>query len=77
MEKLLVSNKHGLFHFGMYMDQFHMDCGISTSPIRTRAPRGFCILRDQVLVLYSRQELDPLAVNGQEHGPITDLIFIK
>lgn len=33
------------------------------SPIRTRAPRGFCILRDQVLVLYSRQELDPLAVD--------------
>lgn len=49
--------------------------GQEHSPIRT--PRGFCILRDQVLVLCSGQELDPIADNGQEHGPITDLIFIK
>ncbi|AWP27740.1 sigma factor [Paenibacillus sp. Cedars] len=35
-------------------------------PIRTRAQRGFFVLLDQVLVLCSRQELDPIADNGQE-----------
>lgn len=39
--------------------------GQEHSPIRTRAPRGFCILRNQVLVLYSRQKLDPLAVKDR------------
>lgn len=47
--------------------------GQEHSPIRTRARRGFFVLKDQVLVLFSGQELDPFADNGQEHGTIADL----
>ncbi|WP_340010254.1 hypothetical protein MHI32_16115 [Paenibacillus sp. FSL H7-0690] len=50
--------------------------GQEHSPIRARAQRGFSVLRDQVLVLCSGQELDPIAENGQEHGTIADLIII-
>ncbi|ULO04868.1 hypothetical protein H1230_17145 [Paenibacillus sp. 19GGS1-52] len=50
--------------------------GEELSPIRARAQRGFSVLWDQVLVLCSGQELDPIADNGQEHGTITDLINI-
>lgn len=46
------------------------------SPIRARAQCGFSVLWDQVLVLFSGQELDPIADNGQEHGTIADLINI-
>lgn len=35
--------------------------GQEHSPLKTRAPRGFSILRDQVLVLCSGQELGPIA----------------
>ena len=39
-------------------------------PIRTRARRAFLILWVQVLVLCSRQELVPIAGNGQELVPL-------
>lgn len=46
------------------------------SPLRTRAWRGFSILRDAVLVLCSGQELDPITDNGQELSLIADLIYV-
>lgn len=51
--------------------------GQEHSPIRSRAQRGFSVLRDQVLVLFSGQELGPFAEYGQEHGTIADLKTIK
>lgn len=50
--------------------------GQEHSPIRARAQRGFSVLRDQVLVLFLRQELGPIADNGQEHGTIADLMNV-
>ncbi|MDH6505344.1 hypothetical protein M2108_000296 [Paenibacillus sp. PastM-3] len=50
--------------------------GLEHSPIRARAQRGFSVLWDQVLVLCSGQELDPIAENGQEHGTIADLMNV-
>ncbi|GGG14600.1 hypothetical protein GCM10010912_68820 [Paenibacillus albidus] len=46
--------------------------GQEHSPIKTRVQYGFFFLRDQVLVLSSGQELDPIAEIGQELGTIGD-----
>ena len=50
--------------------------GQEHSTIRARAQRGFSVLRDQVLVLCSGQELVPIADNGQELVTIADLIGV-